>query len=436
MKKSYLLFLAVTSACIPSFGATKVEINDVVNVSDNLKGDVFAIVEKEVYLTVYSNPDNKPEGALVIQDSYDISDGYIYKPYAIKAKGFEKCDGLTSVKINGNITTIPSDGFSECSKLQSVTEAKPGSIQLIGNDAFSYTKALNEVSFPGCQTINSYAFRNSGVKKVNLPEIQYIYAGAFMECSNLSQFTGGEKLKVIDNVAFCNAGSFPSITLGPNLKTIGSMAFAFCTGLKEIVIPENVQTVSNNAFQGLGMERIFILSPNFMEFCDGSKILRNTSLKEVYCSETLLTDIKNYIANGSEENQPQFLAKDAVVKPLSDVVEIKETSTSEYFSAIDKIDDISFLTLFDPTTGNSIPDTGEGYHITGHQVGLRYFVNKVNLLRYVTAVDHPSGIETVDTISNYDSSTVYYDLTGRIVTDPHKGIYIVKKNGKTRKIAL
>lgn len=433
MKKTFLLSVAAIFAAFSSNAA--VAEGDVVNLTDNLLGDVFAVVNNNAYVTVYANSEALPTGALEIKDSYSI-DNYVYEPVAIKASGFRGCEELTSVKVCGAITTIPSYAFADCKKLRTFTEAKPGSIELIGNYAFYKTSALTEISLPKCKTVVDYAFTNSGIKKVNMPEVQYLYTGAFYECSNLSEFTGGEKLREVGGVAFCNAGPITQITLGPDLTKIGSTAFAYLPALKEIVIPENVESVGIDAFRGLALERVFILCSNFMDFCDSSRILRNSSLTEIYCKEQLSEEIKTYIENGSENNKPEFLAKNAVIKPLSDIVEVKETSTPDYFSAIDKIDGVSFITLFDPTTGNSIPNVGAGYHITDNQVGLRYWVNKANLLKYVTNVERPSGIDSLEASADDMTAPVYYDLNGRKVSNPSNGIFIVKKNGKTSKVVL
>lgn len=434
MKKSLLLFVAAALAAFPSYAQVKE--GDVVNLTDNMLGDVFVVVDKTAYVTVYANPDALPADALEIKDSYSI-DGYVYEPLAIKQSGFRGCEDLTSVKVCGAITTIPSYAFADCKKLRTFTEAKSGSIELIGNGAFYKTYALTEINLPKCKTVVDYAFNLSGVKKVNMPEIQYLYDGAFYGCSNLSEFTGGEYLREVGGVAFCNAGPITQLTLGPNLTKIGSTAFGYMSALKEIVIPESVVTIGTDAFRGLPLERVFILAPNFMDYCDKSKLLCHQALKEIYCPESLSADIKDYIATGSEENRPEFLAKDAIIKPLSDIVEVKETSTPDYFSAIDKIDGVSFITLFDPATGNSIPNIGAGYHITENQVGLRYWVDKLNLLKYVTNVERPSGIENVETTPSENANNpVYYDLTGRKVENPVNGIFIVKENGKTRKVIL
>ena len=432
MKKCVLSFLAACVAAIPSFGQNEVAVNDQVNLTDNLIGEVFAIVEKEAFVTVFANSDTPPAGALEIQDSYSI-DGYVFLPVAIKESGFRGCEDLTSVKVCSAISTIPSYAFADCKKLRSFTEAKSGSIELIGNYAFYKTYALSEINLPKCKTIVDYAFNGSGVKKVNIPEIQYIYAGGFYECKSLSEFNGGEKLREIGNVAFCNAGPFPSITLGPDLTKIGNLAFAFLPGLKEIVIPENIKSIGKDAFSGLAMERVFILNSNFMDFCDASRLLRNKYLKEIYCDQQLNEDIKTYIETGSEEHKPEFLASQAIVKPLSDIVEVKQTSTPDYFSAFERIDGISFLTLFNPETGDLIPNKGEGYHITDDHVGVRCWIDKVNLLQYVTDVNRPSGMEEIDAASD-DYHPVYYDLQGNIVANPSKGIFIVKKGSEVYKV--
>ena len=427
MKKSYLLFAA--ALCAASSSLAVVKENDIIDLTSTVKGIVVSVKGTTAKLEIYANPDNKPAGELTIPYSYDLSDGYTYVPVRIQSEGFRACDELTAVTVGADIEFVGAYAFTRCTKLASFTETVPGSVKSVGADAFSWTSALEKISLPGVYTIGEWAFRYSSLQSAAFPDVEYIMAGAFQECQGLKEFTGGEKLKEIGNVAFCNAPEFSSITLGPDLTKIGGMAFAFCQGLKEIVIPENVKEIGKDAFQGLALERAFILSPDFMSFCEDSKILRDMDLKEVYCADALTAEISEFIETNAAD-YPLFYSKDVQVKPLSDVVDLVPSYEKDYFTAVDKIDGVSFITVFDPETGKDIPNIGPGYHIPDDKAGLRYWVNKKNLLRYVTAVSRPSGIENIDAIDNIDGSehledTLYYDLQGREVKNPSKGLYIV-----------
>ncbi|MDE6682352.1 MAG: hypothetical protein K2J87_02890, partial [Muribaculaceae bacterium] len=81
MKKSFMLFAAATLAAFSSHAQVKE--GDVVNLTENMLGDVIAVVENTAYVTVYANPDAMPADALEIKDSYSVN-GYDFQPAAIK----------------------------------------------------------------------------------------------------------------------------------------------------------------------------------------------------------------------------------------------------------------------------------------------------------------------------------------------------------------
>ncbi|MDE7413782.1 MAG: leucine-rich repeat domain-containing protein [Muribaculaceae bacterium] len=433
--KRLLLFSAISSLlALPTIAGSKV--GDVVDLTPTIKGYVVKANGTNHEVEIYANPDNKPTGDLDIPYLYSSASSDTYCPVRIAAQGFKQCD-LTSVSVGGGMEYIGKDAFYGCVNLKSFTEKDPGSIGSVGEYAFYRTDALEKISLPGVYTLNQWAFYRSGIKSANFTNLEYLYAAAFYECFNLETFTGGEKLKYLDNIAFCKDEKLKYVLLGPNLSTIGSMAFAFCTSLKEIVIPENITSIAKDAFEGLSMERVFILSPDFMEFCDQSKILRNKYLQNIYCPADLINDIKNYIATGTEENRPDFLASQAEIHPLSDLVEVKQEIDDD-FTITPKYGDISAMFVFNPETGSEIRGTNYHYNLTGDKIGLQYRVDWKNLLRYTVTLDRASFVNNISSEMPDDpgSFPVYFDLQGREVKNPSKGIYIIRENGKTKKITL
>ncbi|MDE5868972.1 MAG: leucine-rich repeat domain-containing protein [Muribaculaceae bacterium] len=432
MKKNLLL------SCILNLGRLTVSAaykkGDIIDFTPTIQGEVLSVNGTNIKTDLYANPNNKPSGSIVIPYSYSLPSGETATPIQIAAQGFKQCP-ITSMKIGAGIEYIGKDAFYGCTQLTSFTEETPGSVKSIGEYAFYHTNALEKISFPGCYTVNEWAFNYSGIKSADFTDIEYIYGAAFYECANLTTFTGGEKLKLVGNIAFCKDEKLTGILLGPNLKSIGSMAFAFCTSIKDIIIPENCSSVDKDAFSGISLNRVFILCPEFMTYCDQSKLLRDKAIETIYCPDSMMGVIRNYIQFGTNDNPPEFLASQATVLPLSDLVELKQIE-DDTFQADIKYGDISAIRVFNPETDKEYtPARDYVYTIPSNSVGLQYRVDWKNLLRYTVELDRSSEIEEIT--SEINSGEIrYYNLQGMEISRPEKGIFIVKQNGKTKKVIL
>lgn len=431
MKKILLLSTLFSVAVLNMSAASKV--GDIVDLTPTIKGEVIKVNGTNVHVEIYANPDNEPSGDLDIPYFYTNTSYETLIPVRIAPNGFKSCQQITSVKVGGGVEYIGANAFYGCTALKSFTEATPGSVESVGQYAFYRTTALEKIDLPGVYTINEYAFDSSGIKSANFPEIQYLYGAAFYECKNLETFTGGEKLKQIGNIAFCQDAALKQVNIGPDLTSIGSMAFAFCSSLQDIVIPEGCSSVAKDAFSGIALKRVFILNPKCMDWLDQSKLVRDKSIETIYCRDELVYEIKYYISVGSEENNSQFLASQAEIKPLSDLVALQQVEGDQFETKIG-YNDISALSVFNPETGSEYKKQDGVYTIEGDQAGLRYRVDWNNLLKYTVTLDRSSSISIIED-SNV-STRRYFNLNGQEVTNPEKGIYIVKEKGKNRKIIL
>ena len=75
--------------------------------------------------------------------------------------------------------------------------------------------------------IGSYAFLNSPVSKVNIPE----------------------SIKIVGENAFSNCRDLVSINLG-NIEEIGADAFSFCVSLTDVLLPKTVTRIDGSSFDG------------------------------------------------------------------------------------------------------------------------------------------------------------------------------------------
>lgn len=196
--------------------------------------------------------------------------------------------GVTSIKLNGNITKIGKNAFHKNSASGKLTI--PNSVKEIGAVAFLannysdldlgtgvttlgydtfYGNKFTSVTIPSNVTnLGSYTFSKNLLTNVNLPEgLEVIGSGAF-SYNSLQNITLPSSLKTIEysafeenllesvvipnNVTTIDSSAFynnniTSLSLGNSLQTIGSVAFAN-NAITNVVLPNSLTTVKEAIF--------------------------------------------------------------------------------------------------------------------------------------------------------------------------------------------
>lgn len=167
----------------------------------------------------------------------------------IGQSAFYACYELTSIELNDNITTIDYGAFSECRKLE--LAALPASLTTIGSYAFQNTYAMksNLVLPEGFKKLDSYAFNESGITGITIPEgLTSFSTYVFYNCSSLASVSLPADLKKIPNYTFYGTTALQNIELPAGLTEIGSQAF-YQSGITGINIPKTVTTIGSAAFR-------------------------------------------------------------------------------------------------------------------------------------------------------------------------------------------
>lgn len=363
---------------------------------------------------------------------------------------FKGCSGLENIDLSTcNIENIQSSAFSECTSLTSVKF--PSSLRQIYGSAFSETPALQAVTFnDGLDGIGSSAFSNSGLTTVTLPNsLTYLGSSAFSDCKDLASisinagitkipkncFSGCNALTSVDlpeHVTSIGGGAYSycdglvSITLPGSIQSVGASAFASCSNLEEVVIPDNVTTLGQRAFQydtklkhvqiGKG---ITTLEKDLFGSCE--------SLSSVELSEGL-TAVKEFVfENCSSLKTVTF---PSTLTTLSNSTSFGWSPESLYFLGTQPAtgewtDDEPFYGLYTKTKVYVPESAFDDYK---QSTVFKKFFDEGNLLTFST-----TGINTVK-----DSRIVpvmWFDLSGRQLSAPQKGINIVKmSDGSLRKV--
>ena len=239
---------------------------------------------------------------------------------------FSECESLTTVYFNASNVSISYNSdysnspiFSLCPQLTTLYVGNSENIvKVISKNTFRSTNNLVNVYIQdGIEAIEEYAFMNSGVKELVIPDtIEYIHKYAFdgirfdkltvkaitlpytsinelvitdgdtitydmlVDLYHLGKVTLPEGLTSIDTKAFYTK-DIEEINLPSTLLNIGDNAFYNCSSLKSIDIPNSVSNIGERAFSGCSNLTKF-------SFPDGITKLNNyvlsscTKLEEIF----------------------------------------------------------------------------------------------------------------------------------------------------------
>ena len=135
----------------------------------------------------------------------------------------------------------------------SIKRVEGRNIKNIGVRVFSEWDNLTEVSFPVVESINSDAFRHSGLVEANFDAVTEIKGQAFNWCTNLIRANLPLVTKIGQN-AFMNCTNLSTVSI-PSVVYIEDSAFAGCANLSgEIKLPE-VKEIGSSVFSGCAITK-------------------------------------------------------------------------------------------------------------------------------------------------------------------------------------
>lgn len=166
---------------------------------------------------------------------------------------FAEMNGLLYCELP-NIETfkvVPIDTFKNCENLEGISF--PDTIVKVDENAFKGCVSLEDLEISSAiENIGAYAFANSGVKNLDLPEtLKVIGPGAFSGSENIETIAWPDSLTTISASIFEDCTNLTSFTYSEdaynNIVTIGTSAFKN-TGLTTFDIPKNVSTIFETTF--------------------------------------------------------------------------------------------------------------------------------------------------------------------------------------------
>ncbi|MBQ5819623.1 MAG: fimbrillin family protein [Clostridia bacterium] len=115
----------------------------------------------------------------------------------------------------------------------------------IGKSAFSNLVDLESFSAPFATTVGDRAFERSGLKDVDLPNVETVGNYAFSRCSDLSRLSL-PSAKTVGEFAFLDCSSLSEVDL-PAATDVGAYVFQNCWSLQQIVFG-NLEAVNHFSY--------------------------------------------------------------------------------------------------------------------------------------------------------------------------------------------
>ena len=205
---------------------------------------------------------------------------------------------------------------------------------------------------------------------------------AFYNCTNLTSVTIPGSVTSIGEDAFYSCTGLTSLTIQDGVTSIGNSAFTGCSGLVSVTIPGSVMSIGEDAFYSCrGLTSVTI--PGSVTSIGKRAFADCSELADVYCYA---------------ENVP--------------------TASTAFNDS-----PIQLSTLHVPASAIDSYRTTEPWSRFGTIVAL-------------TDQEMEDGIDDVNT-SKTTTETVRYDINGRIISTPQKGINISRmSDGTTRKVLI
>ncbi len=383
---------------------------------------------------------------------------------------FSDCSSLATIAIPNSVTTIGNHAFYGCSSLATI--AIPNSVTTIGNGTFY-----------GCSSLATIAIPNS---------VTTIGNHAFYGCSSLATISIPNSVTTIGNYAFTECCNLASITIPNNVISIGYEAFSDCSSLTSVTIPNSVTSISEGAFYSCdNLSDVYCLSDVPLANCPHLLFSRYTgtlyvptssidaykstvpwsyfkTIKELPAHEIVMNNnistycypydldftnvegLKAFVASSYDDvNEKVQMTRINKVPAGTGIILTGNAGNYNVAYATSKVATDFTNLLKGVTTATIIGPSSDGflnYILSKGTNGIGFYPAKEGTLaagkaylQLPSSVSSAKGIsmsfenETTGIMDNYEVGTMnsdvaVYDLKGRKVKNPTKGLYIV--NGK------
>lgn len=179
-------------------------------------------------------------------------------------RAFAYCEALSSINF-GTLIKVDKNSFYGCSALKTVTLGK--SLTAIGDGAFRSCSGLTGIVVPldsRLETVGAYAFAGTISQKTNYELLDLSNATKLQLIDDSAFAYGNVKKVILPEVEFVlGDDAFSGCTLLTEVKlgkcvSIGQNAFRNCHSLCNITIPSSVKAIAKEAFRDLNLVTVNI----------------------------------------------------------------------------------------------------------------------------------------------------------------------------------
>lgn len=391
---------------------------------------------------------------------------------SIGSGAFNACHSLINVTIPNSVTNIGSSAFSSCSNLANLII--PNSVTTIGHSAFAGCSSLTSVVIPNTITSISIGMFNhcSGLTSVEIGnKVTSIENYAFEGCSALTSIAIPHSVISIGEEAFYCCYNLPSIHIPNSVTSIGDKAFLNCHNLSSVKVDiTSPLDISYNTFSDRANATLYVPygsvaayeEANYWKDFKNIKVITEditigSAGMGTFCSIHALDfsgtdDIKAYIVSAFKPNTGEVTLTRITDVPANTGIVVKgdaDTYTIPWGAGETVVANM-LVGVTENTVLNKVDGDYTNYILAKKNNKLGFYAvtdgstlsaGKAYLplptaqlpsgtagARQLTMVfdDETTGIQQIQ--SDVKSNGDYYDLQGRRVSTPTRGLYIV--NGK------
>jgi hypothetical protein len=366
-----------------------------------------------------------------------------------------------NVDIDGNISEY---AFTHCSNMSTATLGEK--VNEIGNYAFSDCSSLESIDIPDAVKTLGYS--------------------VFQDCSALISAKIGNGIETINNATFSSCKSLLNVKIGNNVKKINPYTFKECNVLPSIVIPQSVTEISEYVFEKCTQLKNVIMENSESELklaynSDSKPLFSDCPLDSVYIGRNI-----SYYTSSSYGYSPFY--RNTSLRAVKITDKETEISANEFYGCtnlqrviigdgVTTISDYAFsgcqsLKFFtfgiqvknigkeafsDCTSVVEIASRAQTPPICGTQAlddinkwNCKLFVPKGCIAAYQAAdqwkdfffteeIEGDDGTETRIENINLEGlkDSRYYTIDGKRISNPKKGMSIIRKSdGNAKKLIM
>ena len=379
---------------------------------------------------------------------------------------FARCSGLTSLTIPSSVVTIEEYAFMDCMSLNSITVDRENTTYDSRENCNAIIHTASNILILGCANtiipnnvthISHYAFRGcKGITFLSIPNsVTSIGEYAFFDCNKLTSVIIPSSMQCLDSKAFANCPELTDVyCTAENVTDNNEHDGLFC--FSDVFEDSYIEYATLHVPAGsVGSYQATEPWSNFNRIIDYDEV--SISANNIRTSSSIfdldftnVTGLKAYIVSGFSPSTCTLVLTPATTIPAGEGLLLKgeegtyiipHTTTDMIYSNL--LVGVPNTTYVYPTNGeytNFILANGihginfytlsEAGNIAGGKAYLQLPTSEIPAnsrpLKLSFTDEEITGINTAQNKMN--SSSDFYDLQGRKVKSPVKGLYVV--NGK------